>query len=39
MSRTSKVLIAVAVLALVGIIWRWGFVSGEIAEAFQTRFR
>jgi hypothetical protein len=39
MSRMSKVLIVVALLALVGIIWRWEFVSSEIADAFQTRFQ
>ncbi len=38
MSKTSKLLILAALLALVGIILRWDFISGEIAEAFQARF-
>lgn len=38
MSASAKILIVVGALALVGIIWRWDFVSGEIAEAFHARF-
>lgn len=38
MTKTSKLLIFMALLAVVGIALRWDYVSGEVAEAFGALF-
>lgn len=38
-SVTSRTLIIIAICAAIGIVVRWSYVSGEVAEAFGGLFR
>ena len=38
MSRTTKLLLVIALLALLGIIWRWREIGDELVLAFEALF-